>query len=379
MITGKEMAKIFYDNGIDTFIGVPDSTTKELSTYLENNEMFNYIITSNEGNSVGYTVGYNIACKKISCVFLQNSGIGNIINPVLSLANQCVYDVPILYIIGWRGNDEETDVPQHYEQGKITKDLLELIKVKCYELKKEDDFEKVQGVVKSAINNVKNNLESSALLIRRGLFKTNKVSLSNDNVCLSLSRYQALKIISTYLNESDFVITGTGMISREWYDIRNNTLHNRDFMNVGAMGHASAVATGVKIANEKINVFCIEGDGSFLMHLGNVAYINKYSKNKFVHIVLNNGVHGTVGGQKTVGLDVDFCGIAKACNYQHTFNIKNEHELTKILENIHDLSGNTFIQIYINQECKGNIDRPDKSLKELKVVLSENLNNMKEE
>ena len=182
MITAEKMCDLFYKNDITTFVGVPDSTTKELSAYLEHTpNKFNYLISANEGNAVAIGAGIALGNGELPCVFLQNSGIGNIINPVVSLTDENVYDIPLIYIIGWRGNAEENDAPQHVKQGKITINLLEVLDIKPFELKKTDSQKAIANTVDSAIKYVKNEKKSAALLIRKGLFERTNVKNINVN------------------------------------------------------------------------------------------------------------------------------------------------------------------------------------------------------
>lgn len=374
MITAEKMCDLFYKNDITTFVGVPDSTTKELSAYLEHTpNKFNYLISANEGNAVAIGAGIALGNGELPCVFLQNSGIGNIINPVVSLTDENVYDIPLIYIIGWRGNAEENDAPQHVKQGKITINLLEVLDIKPFELKKTDSQKAIANTVDSAIKYVKNEKKSAALLIRKGLFERTNVKNINVNN-YQLSRNDALKMICDSIDNNSVVVTGTGMISREWYNIFSSYDHNNCLMNVGAMGHTSSLTLGLRLSKYQMPIYCIEGDGSLLMHLGCLPYITKYNKKKFVHIILNNGVHDTVGGQKTAAFDIELCKMADAFNYDYIYCVTKSNELSNILNEIKKLDGNIFLEIRINNKKQIGINRPNYNFSYKSKAISKYMN-----
>ena len=350
MIEPKAFIEALAHGGVDFFAGVPDSLLKNLCAYITDSvPREKNIIAANEGNAVGLAAGYHLATRKVGCVYMQNSGEGNIVNPLLSLVDEDVYQIPMLLVIGWRGEPGVHDEPQHKKQGKVTLSLLDTMGVP-YAVLDENWEEQVQ----QAIDTILETNGVYALIVRRGTFAD--YMLQNQmRSSLSLSREEAIKIVVDKLREDDIVVSTTGMISRELFEYREAKKqgHGADFLTVGSMGHASQIALGIALQKPERRVFVFDGDGALLMHMGGMAVIGDYSPKNLVHIVFNNGAHDSVGGQPTVGQKIDMEAIAKAVGYTEVVSVDNEMALCCAMNHVNneETGGTALINVLV---CKGN-------------------------
>ena len=315
MITADGFLAHLRSRGIDLFCGVPDSLLKSFCACLTETETENHVITANEGGAIGLAAGHYLATGKLACVYMQNSGQGNAVNPLLSLADPDVYSVPMLLLVGWRGEPGVHDEPQHVKQGKVTLTLFETlgIPVKVLPADEQGALQTVDEIVAIA----KDESRPVALVIRKGTFAER--CLANIRPDLSdLKREDAIETILKSLPDDVVVVSTTGMISREVYEtrIRLGQDHSRDFLTVGSMGHAVMIATGIAKADRKWKVVCLDGDGAAIMQMGNLAIAAQSKCGNLLHIVLNNAAHDSVGGQPTVGGAIDFTEIAQAIGYE---------------------------------------------------------------
>ena len=334
-------ADLFVDEieklGIDFFTGVPDSQLKPFTNEIisrygvgEKN-----VIAANEGNAVGLASGYYIAKAKPACVYLQNSGLGNIFNPVTSLTNEDVYGIPVLYVVGWRGEPEIHDEPQHIFQGKITLQTLELLNIKAFVISQDITTEKIADIF-DEISERFLNRQSSALVIKKGALENKiKVQFNNHN---TLVRESAIKKIIECIPSECLVTSTTGKISRELYENRelNGDSHEKDFLTVGSMGHASSIALGQALVHKDKRIVCIDGDGAVIMHMGAMATIGAYQPANLLHIVLDNSAHETVGGIPTVSQKIDFVSMAKSVGYEEAYEVENLNTLESVLKDTTD-------------------------------------------
>ncbi|MDB5209796.1 MAG: phosphonopyruvate decarboxylase, partial [Sediminibacterium sp.] len=291
--------------GIVFFSGVPDSLLKNFCDCIEDNaRSVKHIICANEGTAVSLAVGYNLATGKLPMIYLQNSGLGNIINPVLSIADNKVYSIPMILLIGWRGEPDVKDEPQHISQGALSEALLNAIQIPYLILDETQDPVKA---INQAVNIANERSKPFALLVRDKTFEKYVFAEIEKN-SFELKREDAVKIIMDQLGSDDIIVSTTGKTCREVFEYREflQQSHEQDFLTVGAMGHASSIAMGIAMEKPQKNVYCFDGDGSVIMHMGSMA-INGSMKNvyNFKHIVINNGAHDSVGGQATVGFDID--------------------------------------------------------------------------
>ena len=347
---------------IDFYTGVPDSLLKDYLSFIKNK---NNVVMANEGLAVSMGVGYNLATGKIPCVYLQNSGLGNIINPLISLVNEKVYNIPMLFLIGWRGEPYKKDEPQHLTQGEITENMLNSINLKYSIL--PDNFEYASFKINELVNYIKKNNKPAAFLIKRQTFETFDKSIEKINKDSLLLRNEYINIITQKFKNYKFIST-TGFTSRELYSIRknNNQSNCNDFYTVGSMGHCSAIALGYSLYSNRPTV-CLDGDGSLLMHMGSISNIGNNSPKNLIHILFNNNMHESVGGQLSHSEKTNFTKIAEACGYVRTFSVNSIEEFYDIFDYEELLEiGPIFIEIKIKEVKFENLKRPKESFIEMK-------------
>lgn len=371
MISVKDFYDILTKNDIDFFTGVPDSLLKNLCAYITDNlPKDRHIIAANEGNALAIATGYHLATSKIGCVYMQNSGQGNIVNPLLSLVDEDVYKIPVLFIIGWRGEPGVHDEPQHVKQGKLTNKLLGTLGIEYSIL--SPDTENADKIVQDAVDYIKANNKPFALVIRKGTF--DKYSLQNKKLdCGNLSRESAIEIVANAIHGNSVIVSTTGQISRELYEYRtrNNLSHNTDFLTVGSMGHASSIALGIALAQPKRPVFVFDGDGACLMHMGAIPVIASQKLKNFKHIVFNNQAHDSVGSQPTCSDMIDYVKMAEACGYDKAWSVSTESELCSVLPDIISFDGTCLLEIKVKCGARGNLGRPKEKPIENKYAFME--------
>ena len=353
------------------FVGVPDSQLKSLCNYLMHTygiDKNHHIVAANEGNAVGIATGYYIATNKIPVVYLQNSGLGNITNPVASLVNEKIYGIPMIFIVGFRGEPGVHDEPQHLFQGEITLQLLNDLNIEYCVIDKDTTLKDIVDRI-DYFNTLLNNKKQVAFVIKKDSLEYDQnVNYTNENILL---REKAIEKIIEFSN-NDLIVSTTGKISRELYELRdkNKQNHSFDFLTVGSMGHCSSIALGIAINSNK-KVWCLDGDGALFMHMGAVATIGSINPNNLIHIVLNNESHESVGGLPTVAKNIDLCGIAKSCKYQYVASVDNINDLEFELKKIINNNSLSFLEIKVSIESRKDLGRP-------KTTPIENLNEFME-
>ena len=345
--------------GADFYTGVPDSQLKALCNYL----MYRYgidpkhhVIAANEGNCTALAAGYHLATGRIPAVYMQNSGEGNIINPVASLLNEKVYGIPMIFIIGWRGEPGIHDEPQHIYQGEVTLKLLEDMDIKTYVVGPDTTDEEVMTAMND-FNGILAAGKNVAFVIRKGaLTDAPRVDYKND---AKMMREEILRHIVAASGE-DPIVSTTGKASRELFEIReaNGQSHKYDFLTVGSMGHSSSIALGVAINKPGQRIWCVDGDGALLMHMGAMAVIGAYRPSNLIHIVINNGAHETVGGMPTVAASMDLVTIAKACGYENAAGADSTESLDRELEKAKSSQGLSFIEVKCSIGARADLGRP---------------------
>lgn len=356
MIHTAQFVESLRQHNIRFFAGVPDSLLKNLCAYLTTHlSTAEHIIAANEGGAVGMSIGYHLATGQIGCVYMQNSGEGNIINPLLSLADEKIYDIPMLFIIGWRGEPGVKDEPQHITQGELTLPLLDTMHIPYAIV--NDNWEQQ---VSNAIQHIHEHNGRYALIIRKGMFSAPDITLDTSEEPLSMSREEAITTIVAHTQKEDKVVATTGMISRELFELREHQQsgHANDFLTVGGMGHANQIALTIALQHPQHRIWCLDGDGAALMHMGGMAIIGNSEAKNLAHIVLNNGAHDSVGGQPTVGLSIDIAKIASAMGYKHTYTVADKTELIEVLSEINSLTGPILINILVRKGNRPNLGRP---------------------
>ena len=343
----------------DFFTGVPDSRLKALCSYLMDTygiDPGHHIIAVNEGNCVGLVAGYHLATRKLPVVYLQNSGEGNIINPVASLMHRKVYGIPCLFVVGWRGEPGVHDEPQHIYQGEVTLKLLEDMGIPAFIVGPDT----TPGEVAKRMEGWASWFEEgnqAAFVVRKGALRYDeKVVYRND---FQMVREEAIRRIIAAAGD-DIIVSTTGKAGRELFEIREalGQGHERDFLTVGSMGHSSSIALGIALQKPEKRVWCLDGDGAALMHMGAMAVIGANRPRNLVHIILNNQAHETVGGMPTVSKSVDWVGIAGACGYDTTLTVETYEELEKRLRSLKELPGLTFLEIRCAIGSREDLGRP---------------------
>ncbi len=357
--------------GIDFFTGVPDSLLKDFCAYIsENVSCDRHIIAANEGNAVALGCGYHLATEKIPLIYMQNSGVGNSVNPLLSLADSQVYSIPLVMLIGWRGMPGVKDEPQHVKQGRVQNALLEAMEIP-YEILKPDT-DAASAAAERIINRAREKSAPAALVVPPGSFAPYK-PFAKAQSAYPMMREEAIEIMLSQLSGDEVIVSTTGKTSREVYEYRRRSSqgHKNDFLTVGSMGHTSQIALGISLNTNK-KVICLDGDGSAIMHMGSMAVNAARGQDNFIHIVINNGAHDSVGGQPTCGFDIDFVSAALGCGYARAFMSDTEKSLKKTLKTILGAQeGPCFLEVRVKKGARADLGRPATTPGENKKSLME--------
>lgn len=343
------------ENGVSFFTGVPDSLLNGFCKYLERNlSPDKHVIAANEGNAIATACGYYFSTGKIPLVYMQNSGIGNALNPLVSLADKNVYSVPMVLLIGWRGEPDRNDWPQHKTQGIITPKVLDDMEIPYLVL--ENDDEKAAEAVHSALSAANKNQSPFALLVKKGVCDGDKEKTTDTE--FPLSREDAIKVILETLPEDTLFVATTGRATRELYYLREEAgqSHQYDLLNVGAMGHVLSIAVGISLGNKERKVVCLDGDSAAIMHMGGMTTVSKVDVPNLMHIVLNNGSHESVGGQLSAGRMVDLTSIADSCGFNTIGSaVSEKEELISVLRKLSERDGPSFIDVHIRKGMRDNL------------------------
>lgn len=343
--------------GVEFYAGVPDSLLKNVCAYITDHfDKEHNIIAANEGGAVALAAGYHLATGKAGCVYMQNSGEGNAVNPLASLTDRDVYHIPLLLIVGWRGRPGVHDEPQHVKQGKITTSLLDVMGIGYEVLSKEEEAAARQ--IEKAMGSIRETGEAFALVVEKDTFDSYALQNVERNE-YTMSREDAIRMVAASITEDAIIVSTTGMISRELFEYRTamGQRHERDFLTVGSMGHASQIALGIALQHPERRVYCFDGDGASIMHMGNMAIVGSRRPKNFVHVVFNNGAHDSVGGQPTVGYDIDLVEIAKAVRYERAVRVCGAEELKEALEGLLD-EGLQLIEVRVKKGNRKDLGRP---------------------
>ena len=358
MIKPQNFFESLNQNGVDFYTGVPDSLLKDICSYISDYAPSEkHVISANEGGAVALAMGYHLASNKIPLVYLQNSGFGNTINPLLSLADPKVYSIPMILLIGWRGEPGVKDEPQHIKQGEVSETLLKTLDIPYKVISKETSD--INKIISDAINHARNNTAPFAILVKKNTFEPyllkNKLKTNFD-----LSREEAIIKSVELMSGSEIIVATTGKTSRELFEYRALTKkgHYRDFLTVGGMGHANQIALGIALANPNKQVYCFDGDGAAIMHTGSMGIIGNLKCRNFKHIIFNNGAHDSVGGQPTIGFQIEFGKIAEAFNYCKVFKIEFSNDFKQIFIDFMNQSGPCLLEIVVNKGARKDLGRP---------------------
>jgi phosphonopyruvate decarboxylase len=359
MLDPEKVYEYFNSCGINFYAGVPDSLLKEFCAVITDKASKDFhTITANEGNAIALAAGYYAGTGKPALVYMQNSGLGNAINPLISLADKEVFGIPMLVMIGWRGQPGVKDEVQHLKQGLVTIPILETLGLPYFELNALSDFE---NIISKAMKEMEKSKNPIAILVSKDTFKNYMGGLLNENSPHSLTREKAINVIADSLGKDFVYVSTTGMTSRELYERRENLneSHDNDLYIVGSMGHTSSIAMGLAIGSNKTKVVCFDGDGSMLMHMGSLPIIGQSNLKNLLHIVINNGAHDSVGGQPTVGMKIDFKQIAIACGYQKAETANDEDSLKSKINDLKKESGPIFLEVKVKSGARSDLGRPN--------------------
>lgn len=356
--TCKHVFDALAERGVSFYAGVPDSLLKSFCAYVTDHAApGSHVIAANEGSAVGLAAGHYMATGRFGVVYMQNSGLGNAVNPITSLADEQVYGIPMLLLIGWRGEPGHADEPQHVKMGAVTDAALAALGV-AHAVLPDDDAGAV-AAIDEAVRYMAQRSAPYALVVRKGTFDGYRLR-GERAAAYPLTREQALAVVLDALPGGAAVVSTTGMPSRELFELREarGESHDSDFLTVGSMGHSSQIALGVALAQPSRRVVCIDGDGAALMHLGGLASIGALRPRNFTHIVLNNGAHDSVGAQATVAFDVDLCGVARACGYGAALRADDEAGLRARLPELVAADGPALLEVRLRVGARADLGRP---------------------
>ena len=351
------------NSGIGFFSGVPDSLLKSFCAYLQDNcSKEEHLIAANEGSAIALGIGYHLATQKVPLIYMQNSGIGNAINPLLSLADSEVYSIPMLLLVGWRGEPSTKDEPQHMKQGRIMKNLLKTLETPFDNVNPNLSSKEILNIVNKLVEKSLKFKSPVALLVSKGTFKDYALKSSKEN-SFELLREEVVQLIAKNILAKDIIVSTTGLASRELFEFRasTNQNHYQDFLTVGGMGHASQIALGIATQKKDRRIYCLDGDGALLMHMGSMVTSGSLNSQNFTHVLLNNSSHESVGGQPTPFNKIGIHNIAKEVGYDFCETVNNKKELITCINNTQNFKGSVFINVKLKNGFRANLGRPTKS------------------
>lgn len=360
MIKPEVFFSILSKCGVEFYTGVPDSLLKNLCAYIiDNTTKDTHIIAANEGNAVALAIGYHLCSNKVPLVYMQNSGLGNAINPLLSLADPEVYSIPMLLLIGWRGEPGVYDEPQHKKQGRITRSLLDAMEINYEVLDPNLSVETISDIIANLKQSALTQKAPVAILVKKNTFDQYQLK-QKSFFDRQLFREQAIQHILTNIDKDDIVIATTGLTSRELFECRveNNSGHRNDFLTIGGMGHVSQISLAVSMQRKNQQIFCLDGDGSLLMHMGGLAIIGNMGGSNYNHIIFNNSAHDSVGGQPTVAQHIDIIGIARSSGYGWVRRVSTLDDITLGIREMKEITVPALLEIQIKKGYRSDIGRP---------------------
>ena len=373
MVDLKQLFEALDNKGVKFFTGVPDSLLNNFCLYLVNNiPDGKHVMAANEGNAIAIAAGNYMATGNIPVVYMQNSGIGNATNPLLSLTHDCVYGIPMILVIGWRGDPAINDHAQHKKQGELTPVLMEDMDIP-YEIL--DDENTVVDKFTWAVEKAKE-ISSPVALIAKKAILTEKVKKQDYPESKLMNREEAVSAVVDVMGEDAIYLGTTGRATREVHEQlkEHGVGEGHEWQNVGSMGHVSSVGLGIALAKPEQNVVVFDGDAAAVMHLGAFATNCRYKAGNLIHIVLNNGVNESVGGQPSAGYVVNLTEIADACGYRTPGHaVETKEELQAILKDYKKGEMPLFIDVHVRQGIRSDMPKLNIDHKAQKVALMDNL------
>lgn len=357
------------ERGVGLFTGVPDSLLSSLCALLDDHSTpGEHIISANEGNAIALAAGFHLSSGKIGAVYMQNSGLGNCVNPLTSLTDPDVYRIPMILIVGWRGEPGVKDEPQHVKQGRITEEQLRVLEIPFWHL---DATSNMEEVVSKVFASIAERGAPAAILVRKGAFKEYKKQTPTLQMS-NLRREAAVECIVAQCSTTDLLVSTTGKTSRELYECRvKRNEKQRDFLTVGSMGHTLSIALGVALGNPKKRVVCLDGDGSLLMHMGSLPIAGSLKPANLLHVVFNNSAHESVGGQPTVAGKIDFKTLVTACGYSAYEKAHDEESLRAALARLQKAEGPAFLEVLVEAYSRDDLGRPKSTPEQNKLAFIE--------
>ncbi|MEO9482430.1 MAG: phosphonopyruvate decarboxylase [Ekhidna sp.] len=370
MLNPQNFLKSIRAQGIQFSAGVPDSLLKDFCSVMTDEG--SDIIAANEGGAIALAMGHHLATGKIPLVYMQNSGFGNCVNPLASLADSDVYSIPMLLMVGWRGEPGVKDEPQHVKQGRISEELLQTMDIP-YAVLSEVEAE-ADKQLEEAVKVMGESQAPYALLVRKGTFEKYKLQTKVDNP-YKINREEVIEWMLQKMEDEAVVVSTTGKSSREVFEIRakHNMGHGKDFLTVGGMGHASQIALGIALSKKNRPVYCLDGDGATIMHMGAGAIIGNQPSKNYKHILINNGCHESVGGQATVGFAIDFQKIAEASGYNQTWLVTDMEELPSVWDKFQSTDGPVMLEVRTTESSRADLGRPTTTPVQNKEAFMKNL------
>jgi len=358
------------ESGVTFFCGVPDSQLKPFCDKLNCGD-YNHITAHNEGGAVALAAGYHIATGKVGCVYMQNSGLGNAVNPITSLMSGEVYGIPALYVIGWRGEPGVKDEPQHVHQGRITLPLLEVLDLKSFVFGKNTSESEFKSFMNQALALFAEG-KGAAIVVEKGALSSPEATHYANN--FDFCREEAVNQVLDFAGD-DIIVSTTGKISREVFETRESKSqgHGHDFLTVGSMGHSSMISLGLALNTDR-RLWCLDGDGAILMHQGSLETVAHQKPKNLIHVVLNNTAHESVGGMPVAEVESDYSSMAKIAGYLNAYTATNANQLDKILKTVIHQQGPSFIEVKVSIGSRDNLGRPTTTPKQNKEELMRFLN-----
>ena len=366
MISARPFVKALLDRGIECFVGVPDSLMKPLTSEIARTvDRDKHIITANEGAAVGVAIGHYLRTGEPGLVYMQNSGIGNTINPLMSLADPEVYGIPMLLVVGWRGAPGVKDEPQHVKQGRVMTELLDALEIPWRILPK--DQAAAETCVTESLDAARARSGPVVVLVEKATFAEEITEATDPSTGGLATREEAVVALVEVLGDDVINVATTGMLGRELFEHRHRTgREGRDFLTVGGMGHASSIALGISMTETSREIWCLDGDGALLMHLGTIAIIGDHARENFFHVVFNNGVHDSVGGQPTSIGTVDLMAMATSAAYRGAFSCESLDDVKEHVRRMRELGGPVLLEIRVRPGSRPDLGRPTRTPAESK-------------
>ena len=369
MINPKFFFNCLKKNNITFFSGVPDSLLKNFCSFVEASvPSSQHIIAANEGAAVSIGIGHYLATNNTPMIYMQNSGLGNSINPLISLADKKVYSIPMILLIGWRGEPGVPDEPQHVKQGSVMPDLLNVLEIPYEVITEKTKTAELEEIINTLSKRAKMDHQPVAIVASKNSFSKYNLSVLDDH-SYSLSREEALEIVLPYFEPRDIVVSTTGVLSRELFELRDKYKqnHNKDFLTVGGMGHASQIALGIAIELKNRGVYCLDGDGSIIMHMGSLAISANSGARNLKHILFNNHAHDSVGGQPTIFKSINTQMLVESVGYKWIGTAKNKKQLNEYLVKLSKTDGPCFLEIKVKKGFREKLGRPTISPEKNKI------------